>query len=248
MMSDRIFDLRPLTAPMAPAELRLRVSGTARKSWFDRSGKAIARIVRDEIPQGSFPARVLDFGCGCGRVLRHLATVSGLELHAAEIQPDMLAWCRSGLQPVRYLNNQIEPPLPYGDATFHLIYAMSVFTHLPAALHTRWLSELARILRPDGRIVLTERGESYTNQLTEDELQQLSSNGIAVRNEHLPGTNHCDTYVTRTWIEHEMRRAGLNLATICSADPRIRPRGRSRRDHPGQDLLIAEAGRHDRLS
>ncbi|WP_327281243.1 class I SAM-dependent methyltransferase [Streptomyces sp. NBC_01205] len=229
---------------MAPAELRSRVSGTSRKAWFDKSGRNIAAIVQDEVPRHHRPARVLDFGCGCGRVLRHLATSPGLELHAAEIQTDLLTWCRGNLQPVRYVNNLVEPPLPYEDDTFDLIYAISVFTHLPAPLHTRWLCELSRILGPDGRIVMTERGEAYTGQLNPEELHRLGSDGIAVRNERLPGTNACDTFVTRPWIEQEMRRAGLRLVRSYAADPRIRPRGRSRRDHPGQDLLIAEVNQH----
>ncbi|CAM5672913.1 hypothetical protein SAVIM338S_07081 [Streptomyces avidinii] len=204
--------------------------------------------MRDEIPRHDDPARVLDLGCGCGRVLRHLAASPRIELHAAEIQPDLLDWCRGNLQPVRYVNNRVEPPLPYEDDTFDLIYAISVFTHLPAPLHTRWLGELSRILGPDGRIVLTERGEAYEGRLTPEELRRLRSDGIAVRNERQPGTNACDTFTTRPWIEQEMRRAGLRLVRSYAADPRIRPRGRSRRDHPGQDLLVAEAGRPGRRS
>jgi SAM-dependent methyltransferase len=56
--------------------------------------------------------------------------------------------------------------LPYGDATFDHAYSISVIEHIPEDGDFRALSELARVVRPGGRIVLTvpyaaEYGEDW---------------------------------------------------------------------------------------
>src|SRR5580658_46194 len=65
--------------PLPPPELRFLVAGTADPSWFLRIGKFGAETLVELLDkQGKsldqFQA-VLDQGCGCGRVLRHLDTL-----------------------------------------------------------------------------------------------------------------------------------------------------------------------------
>ena len=101
--------------------------------------------------------RILDFGCGAGRVthwLRHLA--DGAELTGADINPDAIAWCRDNLGAgAKFLCNGARPPLPLPDAGLDLIYGISVLTHLDEDLQFEWLRELHRIIAPEGLVVLT---------------------------------------------------------------------------------------------
>jgi len=45
--------------------------------------------------------------------------------------------------------------LPYRDSFFNLVYAYSVFTHLPEPAQNVWIPEIARVLRPGGVFVCT---------------------------------------------------------------------------------------------
>jgi len=42
-------------------------------------------------------SRVLDFGCGCGRVLRHWSGVHGTGVYGCDINPKMVDWCNEHL-------------------------------------------------------------------------------------------------------------------------------------------------------
>lgn len=98
--------------------------------------------------------RVLDFGCGAGRTLRHLLD-TGAELHGCDVHGPSIRWLEGHLSPpLRLVESGPLPPLPYEDGSFDLVYALSVFTHI-ADGWAEWLLELRRILRPDGILVAT---------------------------------------------------------------------------------------------
>ena len=98
--------------------------------------------------------RVLDFGCGAGRFLRYLlehATVGQLE--GCDIDERCVAWLSAHLPaPHEVFRCEERPPLARPDGHYRLIYATSVFSHL-AGTWAEWLSELHRLLEPDGLFV-----------------------------------------------------------------------------------------------
>jgi len=59
-----------------------------------------------------------------------------------------------------------QPPLPFPDNSFDLIYAVSVFTHLSEEHQRTWLPELRRVLRPGGRLLLVDIGGEQTSTHT----------------------------------------------------------------------------------
>jgi SAM-dependent methyltransferase len=54
-----------------------------------------------------------------------------------------------------------QPPLWASDETFDLIYAHSVFSHLPEKLASEWVEEFARLLAPGGLALLTTRKREF---------------------------------------------------------------------------------------
>ncbi len=71
--------------------------------------------------------RLLDFGCGCGRFLRHLGPLAAqVEIHGTDIDPEMIEWLRSNVPFARYEVARYEPPLPYPDHYFDLVINHSV--------------------------------------------------------------------------------------------------------------------------
>jgi len=139
------------TGKRAP-ELEFRQEGRASLEDFQRALRLLNRSLVDF-------ERVLDFGCGCGRVLRHMAHLaSRITLHGCDIDAEAIEWARRELPFVNVLRNTALPPLDYEDGYFDLVVNHSVFTHLPENYQDAWLAELRRIVQPDGYLILSVSG------------------------------------------------------------------------------------------
>ena len=57
----------------------------------------------------------LDFGCGCGRVLRHWAGLEGPAIHGSDYYERLVGWCAANLPFVTASVNDLAPPLRYDD-------------------------------------------------------------------------------------------------------------------------------------
>jgi SAM-dependent methyltransferase len=100
--------------------------------------------------------RILDFGCGAGRMIRHLRSLAATcEIWGTDIDSAHIFWCKRNLSPpFRFATTTKVPHLPFEDRSFRFIYCGSVFTHIDD-LADAWLLELRRILAPDGRLYVT---------------------------------------------------------------------------------------------
>jgi SAM-dependent methyltransferase len=110
--------------------------------------------------------RILDFGCGSGRVIRRFLDVADVaELHGCDIDASCIEWVKSNLAPeVNAVLSGALPPLPYPDEHFDLVYATSVFSHL-ADSWAAWLLELRRILRPGGVLIASVMGATSSEAI-----------------------------------------------------------------------------------
>jgi hypothetical protein len=66
----------------------------------------------------------------------------------ADANPKPIEWNRRNLPGITFQLNKLEPPLSFADASFDLICALSVFTHIRLGLQKPWLRELTRLLGP----------------------------------------------------------------------------------------------------
>jgi Methylase involved in ubiquinone/menaquinone biosynthesis len=127
---------------------------------------------------------VLDFGCGSGRTLRHLTTTAW-QLSGCDIDAEAIAWSRKVLPGFDLRVTSPEPPLPYGDAAFEVVYAVSVFTHFDRREQIAWRDELFRILAPGGLAVISTMGpsvvENFPRLATPDARRRLSQLGFVYR-------------------------------------------------------------------
>ncbi len=92
--------------------------------FFLESGGHNADLVRSLVPFDEVGA-LLDWGCGCGRVLRHWSDVHGTRVCGCDINPRMVDWCNEHLPFAHVVINELKPPLPFGEAEFDLVYAFS---------------------------------------------------------------------------------------------------------------------------
>jgi SAM-dependent methyltransferase len=110
--------------------------------------------------------KVLDFGCGWGRIIRFfLRDLPPEDLFGIDPGETIIALCR---QTNHWCNFQISNPLPptsFADNTFDLIYSVSVFSHLPEDVHESWLVEFKRIVKPGGLVIATTRQREFILQV-----------------------------------------------------------------------------------
>jgi SAM-dependent methyltransferase len=163
------------TLPFPPLELAHRVGSLAGASdpyqYYNRLGRETRDgIVNHLPPDWSFNGkRILDFGCGAGRTLRHFADeAASAEFWGCDIDEASIGWMEEQLcPPFHAFVNGAEPPLDQADASFDLIWAISVFTHLTSSW-SQWLLELHRILKPDGLLLVTFMGEGMSEEIAGD--------------------------------------------------------------------------------
>jgi SAM-dependent methyltransferase len=207
---DRLFRLHGLPdgLPIPPPALIRLVSSTSDLAWFydsgRRSAESIRRILRAHDLELSRFRAILDFGCGCGRTMRHWQGLEGPTLHGTDYNPRLIAWCRAHLPFARFEVNDLAPPLP-GRLRFDLIYALSVFTHLPPDLAAAWLQDLRRRLEPGGYLLVTTHGDAWRKRatsvsLTPGDLEQLAGGGMVTKNAAQRGRNACMTFHSREYL------------------------------------------------
>jgi SAM-dependent methyltransferase len=194
--------------PVPPPRLRIEVAGTPGLDWFLDSGRQQAGIIRAAAERNGAPLEsvgaLLDFGCGCGRVLRHWAALDGPRIFGSDYNEGLAAWCAANLPFVTSSVNQLAPPLRYADGQFGLVYTISVFTHLPRDLERAWIAELSRIVAPEGLLLLTTHGDSYADRLDADERAQYDSGEPVVRWPKVAGSNLCTTFHPESYVRERL--------------------------------------------
>jgi SAM-dependent methyltransferase len=194
--------------PVPPPRLRVEVAGTPGLEWFLESGRQQAAIIGAAAERNGAPLEavgaLLDFGCGCGRVLRHWSGLAGPEIYGSDYNQRLASWCSANLPFVTASVNELAPPLRYADAQFGLVYAISVFTHLPHDLERAWIDELSRIVAPGGLLLVTTHGDSYADRLDADERATYDAGEAVVRWPSVAGSNLCTTFHPDSYIRERL--------------------------------------------
>ena len=150
--------------------------------------------------------RLLDFGCGPGRFIRHLGPLSEtVEVHGVDIDAEMIAWLRENIDFGTFTLGPHEPPLPFDDGFFDLVINHSVFTHIDERMQDLWLAELQRITCQGAILLLTVQSLDTWNKTLEliengrENLERfrngLESRGILfIAEDHFVGSTHPDFY------------------------------------------------------
>lgn len=127
--------------------------------------------------------RILDWGCGPGRLIRHMPTVigNGCEFYGTDYNKESIDWCTENLPGIHFNKNSLEAILPYEDNFMDVIYGNSIFTHLSEQMHYDWFHELYRVLKPNGIMLLTTQGDNFKIKLTSAENKNYDDNQLVVR-------------------------------------------------------------------
>jgi len=158
---------------MPPREFQTLVCGPDHTHLFDEAGRWLVEVLNHEgmLKPGS---DFLDIGCGCGRVARYLLSSPIRSYTGFDRHTGMIDWCKQeigdprfkfdffGLKSVYTAWDNHEGTVdvdkfafPYAPKSFDSCLLASLFTHMPPQEARHYLGELARVMRPDGKILLS---------------------------------------------------------------------------------------------
>jgi SAM-dependent methyltransferase len=161
--------LRERLSPVPPPDLR-RLDGSAEEPVYLWTGLVdvmnfFAIYQRMGTPPDDRKPRVLDFGCGSGRLARYLNMHDEVEAFGVDSHALAVEWCQLNLDRVVTLLQAGRQQLPFGGAHFDLVYAMTLFT---GAVHSRmrqWFDEVTRVLAPGGLLLAVTYGPTALNTI-----------------------------------------------------------------------------------
>jgi SAM-dependent methyltransferase len=152
-------------------------------------------------------ARILEWGCGPARLVRHLARLgkdTGMEVFATDYDPTTIEWCKSAIPGVTFARNDLKPPLPFPDGFFDVVYSSSVFTHLSEAMHYAWLRENFRVAKPAGLVIFTTAGDSQKHKLLPAEIPLYEAGELVVRAVPLEGAPRYNAFHSPAFVRDKL--------------------------------------------
>lgn len=202
--------------PLPPPQLAYEVAASYDLRYFLHSGEIGRQAIEEVLARGGTSiaafTRVLDFGCGCGRMIRQWAGRNGLQLHGCDYNPRLVGWCRDNLPFAQFKRNGSDPPLDYPAGTFDFIYCLSVFTHMTEPQQAAWMNELSRVLAPRGHLLITTQSDYHLEAFEEAERAAYLSGELIVRSGQIPGSNLCETYHPPQYVRTHLSRGFEILA------------------------------------
>ncbi len=175
--------------PLPPPELRGLVGDTDSAEEYQGIGSAIAGMMQ-ALGLLAPRYRILDVGCGCGRVAAQLVSSPIAAYQGFDRNPELVNWASEHITPIdsrfQFQLVRVESPydefdgfrgvipardlsFPFADGSFDVALLSSVFTHMSLVDARRYLRELARVLNAGGQVLaswfLTEAAEGAVEGL-----------------------------------------------------------------------------------
>lgn len=215
-----------------PADLLYETSSNVSNLYYSRSGEKWARRIWEQIdkciPYGD--VSVCEWGCGLGRVIRHMATVSNGRVNRStgmDYDRRMVDWCSTSIPGVEFYTNNLMPPTRFESNTFDALYCYSVFTHLSESAHFAWVDEVSRIVRPGGVFIFTTMGDACRSNLLPGERAKYDAGELVVRSDIREGSRIYAAYGNRAFVADKLL-AGRKVLSHVAAPPGV----------IGQDLWV----------
>jgi SAM-dependent methyltransferase len=153
---ERLGDVDPYYAVLSWDKYRAAELTPEAKAEFFESGRTHVELVlgaiRQHLVSDFRPARVLDFGCGVGRLLIPFATVSesvvGVDVSEAMLRIAAENCATAGAENVELVKG--DDSLSRVRGQFDLVHSFIVFQHIRPARGEVIFRELIRLLRPGG--------------------------------------------------------------------------------------------------
>jgi len=187
---------------------------------------------------------VLDIGCGVGRLAVPLVPFLGAKgsYDGFDVLPYMIEWCERNISRphpnFRFTTADVKTStghttgmdaasyvFPYGDKTFDLAYAGSLFTHLVSTATTNYMEQVQRVLKPGGVFVST------WNMFNSETEKTISGRSLKETWPHDRGhyrlldAEHPESNVAydELWLRPQYQAAGLRILEPMRPDATYSP-------------------------
>lgn len=157
--------------------------------------------------------RILDWGCGPARIIRHFPEMIGnnCQYFGTDYNPMTIEWCDSKIEGITFNVNDLYPPLAYAENSFDVIYGISIFTHLSAKNHETWSAELYRVLKKEGIIMITSHGQAFNEKLTTSEAKWYNEGQLIIRGRAIEGHRVYTAFQPPTYMRHLLESKGFKV-------------------------------------
>ena len=149
---------------------------------------------------------MLEFAAGFGRFTRHLAPVLPGRLTCSDLHPGSVDFLRGEFGVAGFYSTEDPGKLAIAER-YELVFALSMFTHLPPAAWGPWLRKLFSAVSPGGHLVFTVHDEGIARQegvsFGDDGTYFLAMSESTALGRNTYGT----TFATREFVEREVERA-----------------------------------------
>jgi len=209
------------SAPL-PSPIRMqRVHGSSVPTTFRYIGYSafvqMEQALRERFGKGysDFP-RILDWGCGSGRITRYFERRPRARVVGIDIDQDNIEWCRENLPFATFETVPLHPPTQLPAGSFDLLIGTSIFTHLQESEQFHWLDELRRLSAPGATLLMSCHGRTSVGygRMALKPFREWSRQGFldcgacelaGVRlseSDYYRSTYHSERYVRRHWSKY----------------------------------------------
>lgn len=196
---------------LPPAHLAFDAHGHVNWRIYRESGTVVANQLAQVLQESRAPAssassrHILEWGCGPGRVIRHLqARMPTDKLYGSDYNPESIAWCTANIPNVTFIENGLHPPLQFQSEFFDAVYAISVITHLSEPVCHEWVTELKRIIKPQGILVLWSNGDHIAESLLPEEKRRYGQGEFTERTNYKEGKKMYLSFHPPTWVRQSL--------------------------------------------
>ena len=157
--------------------------------------------------------KILDWGCGPGRIIRHLPAILGdtNQYFGSDYNDKTISWCQKNIHGIVFSKNEIKPRLPFQDNEFDLIYGISILTHLSEENQYLWSEELYRVSSPNGIVMLTTHGDAFIEKLTPAEADSYHQQKLVLRNKSKEGHRTYGAFHPHEFIQNVFTSSGFRI-------------------------------------
>ena len=162
-------------------------------SWARSEGPSAVEMSRKAVAEVE-PQRVLEVGCGRGEAAEWIARETGAEVVAVDQSERMVELARARGVDARAGDVQ---ELPFEDESFDVVLAAWMLYHV--ADLDRGLAEIARVLRPGGRLVAVTNSSRHVRELkelmgTSTTFTFTAENGTEILRRHFSSVERRDAF------------------------------------------------------